>query len=118
MNIKEHYDIAVVGAGPGGYSVALRASQLGKSVLLVDRRPTPGGVCLHEGCIPSRALLRVADTVRRAKRAADLGFFRKGAVAGITRRDAIDMETTNAYKQGSVDAMISGVGGVSASRGG
>lgn len=117
MNIKEHYDIAVVGAGPGGYSVALRASQLGKSVLLVDRRPTPGGVCLHEGCIPSRALLRVADTVRRAKRAADLGFFRKDAVAGITRSDAIDMEKTNAYKQGIVDAMISGLGGVLASRG-
>ena len=117
MDINEHYDIAVVGAGPGGYSVALRASQLGESVLLVDRRPTPGGVCLHEGCIPSRALLRVADTVGRAKRATEFGFFHTSAGTDITGNNAMDMEKINAYKQGLVDTMVSGLCGMLTSRG-
>jgi dihydrolipoamide dehydrogenase len=47
----------VIGAGPGGYTAAFRAADLGKSVLLVDRWSTLGGVCLNVGCIPSKALL-------------------------------------------------------------
>lgn len=53
----EQFDLTVVGAGPGGYVAAIRASQLGMKVAVVEKRPTLGGVCLNEGCIPSKALL-------------------------------------------------------------
>ncbi|MDA8430733.1 MAG: dihydrolipoyl dehydrogenase [Geobacteraceae bacterium] len=57
MPASEHYDLIVVGAGPGGYVAAIRAAQLGMKVAMVERRETLGGVCLNEGCIPSKALL-------------------------------------------------------------
>ncbi len=53
----------VLGAGPGGYTAAFRAADLGEKVLIVDKRPTLGGVCLNVGCIPSKALLHVAKTI-------------------------------------------------------
>lgn len=53
----EIFDLIVLGAGPGGYVAAIRSSQLGHKVLVVEQRPTMGGVCLNEGCIPSKALL-------------------------------------------------------------
>ncbi len=56
----------VLGAGPGGYTAAFRAADLGEKVLLVDKRPTLGGVCLNVGCIPSKALLHVAKTIDEA----------------------------------------------------
>jgi dihydrolipoamide dehydrogenase len=55
--MSEPYDLIVIGAGPGGYVAAIRASQLGMKVAVVERRATLGGVCLNEGCIPSKALL-------------------------------------------------------------
>lgn len=54
---EEIFDLIVIGAGPGGYVAAIRSSQLGQKVLVVEQRPTMGGVCLNEGCIPSKALL-------------------------------------------------------------
>ncbi len=54
---EQIYDLIIIGAGPGGYVAAIRASQLGMKVALVDKRVTSGGVCLNEGCIPSKALL-------------------------------------------------------------
>ena len=54
---EEIFDLIVLGAGPGGYVSAIRASQLGMKVLVIEQRPTMGGVCLNEGCIPSKALL-------------------------------------------------------------
>ena len=57
----------VLGAGPGGYTAAFRAADLGQNVVLVDARPTLGGVCLNVGCIPSKALLHVAKVVDDAK---------------------------------------------------
>lgn len=57
MSEDKIYDLIVIGAGPGGYVAAIRASQLGMKVAVVDRRSTLGGVCLNEGCIPSKALL-------------------------------------------------------------
>ncbi|MBV8663518.1 MAG: FAD-dependent oxidoreductase, partial [Hyphomicrobiales bacterium] len=56
-------DVLVLGAGPGGYTAAFRASDLGKNVVLVDRRATLGGVCLNVGCIPSKALLHAAKVI-------------------------------------------------------
>ena len=60
-------DILVLGAGPGGYTAAFRAADLGQSVVLVDKRATLGGVCLNVGCIPSKALLHVAKVIDEAK---------------------------------------------------
>ena len=60
-------DILVLGAGPGGYTAAFRAADLGQNVVLVDSRPSLGGVCLNVGCIPSKALLHVAKVIDDAK---------------------------------------------------
>lgn len=55
--MTEHYELAVIGGGPGGYVCAIRAAQLGMSVALIESRPTLGGTCVNVGCIPSKALL-------------------------------------------------------------
>ena len=60
-------DVLVLGAGPGGYTAAFRAADLGQKVVLVDKRATLGGVCLNVGCIPSKALLHVAKVIDEAK---------------------------------------------------
>ncbi len=53
--------VAVIGAGPGGYLAAIRLAQLGKDVILIEREATLGGICLNEGCIPSKALIHAAS---------------------------------------------------------
>ena len=58
-----HAEVLVIGAGPGGYSAAFRAADLGKKVILIDKGATLGGVCLNVGCIPSKALLHVAKVI-------------------------------------------------------
>src|SRR6266516_7505550 len=66
---EETYDVAVLGAGTGGYSAALRAAELGKRVALIERDDRLGGTCLLRGCIPTKALLQsaaVMDTINRA----------------------------------------------------
>jgi dihydrolipoamide dehydrogenase len=60
-------DVLVLGSGPGGYTAAFRAADLGKRVVLVERYPTLGGVCLNVGCIPSKALLHVAQVIESAR---------------------------------------------------
>jgi dihydrolipoamide dehydrogenase len=67
------FDIVVLGAGPGGYSAAFRAADLGLRVALVERYPTLGGVCLNVGCIPSKALLHVAAVMEEAAHFGSLG---------------------------------------------
>ena len=66
-------NVVVIGSGPGGYTAAFRAADLGKQVVLVERFDTLGGVCLNVGCIPSKALLHVAKVVDEAHEIADLG---------------------------------------------
>src|ERR1041385_9199106 len=66
-------DIVVLGAGPGGYSAAFRAADLGLKNVLVERYPTLGGVCLNVGCIPSKALLHTAAIVDAARALGELG---------------------------------------------
>ncbi|MDP1604038.1 MAG: dihydrolipoyl dehydrogenase [Legionella sp.] len=70
-NIKA--DVVVIGSGPGGYTAAFRAADLGKKVVLVERYNTLGGVCLNVGCIPSKALLHIAKVVEEAHEMADQG---------------------------------------------
>ena len=61
-----HADLLVIGGGPGGYTAAFRAADLGRSVVLVDRWERLGGVCLNVGCIPSKALLHAAKVLQEA----------------------------------------------------
>ena len=96
--------IAVLGAGPGGYAAAFYAADLGMQVTLVDEEKNPGGVCLYRGCIPSKALLHVAKVVDEATHAA-----RWGVTYGAP---AIDVDKLRAYKQGVVDKLTAGVGSV------
>jgi dihydrolipoamide dehydrogenase len=65
--------LVVIGAGPGGYAAAFRAVELGCNVTLIDPEAHPGGVCLHRGCIPSKALLHVAKLVNEAEESAEIG---------------------------------------------
>lgn len=65
--MMEQYDLIVIGAGPGGYVAAIRASQLGMKVAVVEKRVTLGGVCLNEGCIPSKALLDSSEQFALAR---------------------------------------------------
>jgi len=64
-----HADVVVIGAGPGGYTAAFRAADLGKKVVLIERYSTLGGVCLNVGCIPSKALLHAAKVITDAEEA-------------------------------------------------
>jgi dihydrolipoamide dehydrogenase len=74
-------DIVVVGAGPGGYAAAFYAADLGKKVILVERDPRLGGVCMNRGCIPSKALLNASHVIDAAKEAAHRGIYLGVAVA-------------------------------------
>ena len=66
-------DLAVLGAGPGGYAAAFLAADLGMKVALIDTEPNPGGVCVYRGCIPSKALLHAAKLLTEAKHASAWG---------------------------------------------
>lgn len=77
MKSDQKYDLAVVGGGIGGYSAAIRASQLGMKVVLAEKKKL-GGVCLNTGCIPSRALLKMASFWRLLNRAEEFGFSTNG----------------------------------------
>ncbi len=96
--------IAVLGAGPGGYAAAFYAADLGMQVTLIDEEKNPGGVCLYRGCIPSKALLHVAKVVDEAAHAS-----KWGVTYGAP---AIDVNKLRAYKQGVVDKLTAGVGSV------
>ncbi len=72
-NADAEFDVLVLGGGPGGYSAAFRAADLGLKVVLVERYATLGGVCLNVGCIPSKALLHVAAVMDEVSHMADLG---------------------------------------------
>ncbi len=68
-----HFELIIIGAGPGGYAAAFRAADLGKQVLLIDKFDDLGGVCLNRGCIPSKALLHLAKVINDAKSVESLG---------------------------------------------
>ena len=85
--MAEGVDLLVVGGGPGGYTAALRAAQLGREVILVDRLGLAGlgGVCLHSGCIPSKALIELAEVVHRPATMRVAGVISRGISADLTR---------------------------------
>ena len=73
MGESKQIEIVVIGAGPGGYAAAFRAADLGKQVLLIDRDPELGGVCLNRGCIPSKALLHISKVMDEASHLKKMG---------------------------------------------
>ena len=77
-DLKIETEVAVVGAGPGGYVAALRLADLGKEVTLVEEREEPGGVCLTEGCIPSKALINAVELAHTARNAGKIGLTFEG----------------------------------------
>lgn len=95
------YDLVVIGSGPGGYVAAIRASQLGKSVAVVEKAEL-GGICLNWGCIPTKALLKSASVFEYAKHAAEYGVKLEG---GITA----DFEAIVARSRGVADGMSKGI---------
>jgi len=101
-------DVLVLGAGPGGYSAAFRAADLGLSVVLVERYPTLGGVCLNVGCIPSKALLHTVAVLEEAQSLSS---------HGITfGKPSIDLNGLRAYKDGVVGKLTGGLAGMAKAR--
>jgi dihydrolipoamide dehydrogenase len=99
---RESTQIAVLGAGPGGYAAAFYAADLGMQVVLIDEEKNPGGVCLYRGCIPSKALLHVAKVVDEARHAGNWGI--------TFGEPKVDVDKLRAFKQGVVDKLTGGVG--------
>jgi dihydrolipoamide dehydrogenase len=101
MTGTKHAEIVVIGAGPGGYAAAFRASDLGKQVLLIDKDPTLGGVCLNRGCIPSKALLHISKVMDETKSLAKMG---------VTYGEPkIDLEAIRAHKDKIVSQLSGGI---------
>ncbi len=101
-------DVLVLGAGPGGYTAAFRAADLGKNVVLVDRGPTLGGVCLNVGCIPSKALLHAAKVIAETKEMSEHGI--------AFGAPAIDVDKLRAWKEGVVARLTGGLAGLARQR--
>jgi len=102
--MADSFQVAVLGAGPGGYAAAFYAADLGMRVALIDEEKNPGGVCLYRGCIPSKALLHVAKVIDEARHAGNWGV--------TFGEPKIDVNKLRAFKQGVVDKLTSGVGSV------
>ena len=103
-----HAEVAVLGAGPGGYTAAFRAADLGRKVILIERYPTLGGVCLNVGCIPSKALLHVAKVLTEADEVAQ---------AGISfGKPRIDLAKLREWKTGVVGKLTRGLAGLAKQR--
>ena len=102
------YDLVVLGAGPGGYSGAFRAADLGLKVAIIERYATLGGVCLNVGCIPSKALLHVAAVIDEAAHI---------STAGINfATPAIDIDALRKHKDGIVGKLTGGLTGMAKAR--
>ncbi|AOV17701.1 dihydrolipoyl dehydrogenase [Acidihalobacter aeolianus] len=94
-------DVLVLGSGPGGYTAAFRAADLGKKVVLVERHAVIGGVCLNVGCIPSKALLHTAQVINEAAE-----FAEHGVSFG---KPKIDLDAIRAYKDGIIGKLTGGL---------
>jgi dihydrolipoamide dehydrogenase len=101
-------EVLVLGAGPGGYSAAFRAADLGKKVVMVDRWPALGGVCLNVGCIPSKALLHAARVIAETKEMSEHGV--------VFSAPGIDVDKLRSWKDGVVRRLTGGLAGLARQR--
>jgi dihydrolipoamide dehydrogenase len=101
-------EVVVMGAGPGGYTAAFRAADLGKKVILIERYPVLGGVCLNVGCIPSKALLHTAQIINEAEH-----MKANGVDFG---KPKISLEGINAFKNKVVAKLTGGLSGLAKQR--
>lgn len=106
---EQHFDIVIIGAGPGGYSTALRAAQLGKTVALIERDKTLGGTCLNRGCIPSKALLTAAHSAQNIRQAERMGI--------SATLQSIDFGKLRDFRTSTVETMTKGLAGLLSHRG-
>ncbi|QDY70946.1 dihydrolipoyl dehydrogenase [Qingshengfaniella alkalisoli] len=103
-----HGEVVVLGSGPGGYSAAFRAADLGKKVVLIERSPTLGGVCLNVGCIPSKALLHAAKVITEAEEMGE---------HGITfTKPKVDLDKLRGWKDSVVGQLTGGLQGLAKAR--
>jgi len=98
------YDVVVIGSGPGGYVAAVRASQLGLRVAVVEKDPKFGGTCLHRGCIPTKALLHTAAVYNEIKRADEIGI--------LVTKAAIDFAKVQSRKDAVVARLAKAIEGL------
>lgn len=108
MGEPKHFDLVVIGSGPGGYTAAFRAADLGLNVALIERHDRLGGVCLNVGCIPSKALLHVGQVIDSAHHLKD-----HGVSFGEPK---IDLKTLRKYKESVVGKLTQGLGGMAKKR--
>jgi dihydrolipoamide dehydrogenase len=101
-------DVVVLGAGPGGYTAAFRASDLGKNVVLVERYDTLGGVCLNVGCIPSKALLHLSEVMTEVRTL--------GAHGVEFGEPTLDLDKIRAFKDSVVTKLTGGLSGLAKRR--
>jgi dihydrolipoamide dehydrogenase len=97
------YDVVILGGGSGGYACAFRAAELGLSVALVEKGKL-GGTCLHNGCIPTKALLHAAEVADAARESSQFGV--------KATFDGIDMSAVNSYKEGVISRLYKGLQGL------
>ncbi|MDH4135003.1 MAG: FAD-dependent oxidoreductase, partial [Gammaproteobacteria bacterium] len=103
-----HAEVVVLGAGPGGYTAAFRAADLGKQVVLIEKHATLGGVCLNVGCIPSKALLHVAKVINEAEEVSQ-----HGVAFG---KPKIDIDKVRAWKESVVGKLTGGLAALAKQR--
>ena len=103
-----HCDLVVLGSGPGGYSAAFRAADLGLKTILVERNETLGGVCLNVGCIPSKALLHAAKVMSEAKESAEYGI--------RFASPEVDVDKLRGWKDAIVGKLTGGLAGMTKQR--
>ena len=96
-----HAEVLVLGAGPGGYTAAFRAADLGKQVVMIEKHESLGGVCLNVGCIPSKALLHVAKVITEAEEAAHHGV--------AFDKPSVDIDKIRGWKEGVVNKLTGGL---------
>ncbi|MDA0237245.1 MAG: dihydrolipoyl dehydrogenase [Proteobacteria bacterium] len=103
-----HAEVVVLGSGPGGYTAAFRAADLGKKVILIEQYKTLGGVCLNVGCIPSKALLHAAKVISESKEIGECGI--------SFSRPEIDLEKLRGWKNGVISKLTKGLTGLAKQR--
>ena len=107
MNVLEK-DLVVLGGGPGGYTAAFRAADLGRSVTIIEKESVLGGVCLNEGCIPSKTLLHYAEVLDEVAKISPLGLEFSAPI--------LDLEKIRSHKQSVVSKLNDGIAGLAKAR--